>query len=107
QNDMLSLTKIFKMLKQQGVKRILKVTIKDNSKRPCSDQVIQQCLAGFDVRYLDWNKPDLSVSIICASCPKIAELTLYSSGRRAVLESWASNTGLCRLRQVGLLPSPT
>ncbi|PTB62672.1 hypothetical protein BBK36DRAFT_1172427 [Trichoderma citrinoviride] len=108
-NDMQSLRKIFAMLRDRGVKRILKVTIRDNEKRPSSDQVIQECLAGFDVRYLNWTKPDLSASVICASCPKIAELTLYSSGRRAVLDSWAASTGLSRLRQlthINLYASP-
>ncbi|KAL7805226.1 hypothetical protein V8C44DRAFT_341207 [Trichoderma aethiopicum] len=98
--DMKALRNIFKMLRGRGVKRILKVTVTDNAKRPCSDQVFQECLAGFDVRYLNWTKPDLSASVICTSCPKVAELTLYSSGRRAVLDSWAANTGLCTLRQL-------
>jgi hypothetical protein len=99
---MIALTKIFNMLKGQGVKRILKVTIRDNQKEPCSDRIIQQCLSPFDVRYLDWNKPDLNAGTIYASCPRIAQLTLYSSGRKAVLDSWVASTGLCRLRQVCL-----
>ncbi|KAM0436593.1 hypothetical protein ACHAPT_002301 [Fusarium lateritium] len=98
EKDMRSLTNVFEMLKDRGVKRILKVTVRDNERRPCSDSVIQRCLAGFDVRYLDWNKRDLSIDVVHAACPNIAELTLYSSGRRAVLSGWNSSAGLWGLK---------
>lgn len=97
------LVNIFKLIETRGVKRILKVTIKDNQDRPCSDKVIRECLASFDVRYLDWDKRDLSTHVVYAVCPNIAELTLYSSGRQAVLDSWCAPTGLCRLKKASFL----
>ncbi|KAG8677738.1 hypothetical protein FPOAC1_003766 [Fusarium poae] len=62
--NMESLKKMFNMLRNHGIKRILKVTIHDNEQTPSSDNTIQACLNGFDVRYLDWNEPDLCINVI-------------------------------------------
>ncbi|KAF5667799.1 hypothetical protein FHETE_5568 [Fusarium heterosporum] len=101
--NMRNLKKMFRMIRKRQVKQILKVTIYDNPKRPCSDETIQACLEGFDVRYLDWNKPDLSIDVIHAACPRLAEIKLYSSGRKSVFSGWTSNTGLCNLHQLKCL----
>lgn len=95
-----SLQAIFAMLRRRGVRKILKLRVQDNPYRPCSDEVIESCLDGFDVRYLDWNRPDLCADVILAKAPKVVELWLYSSGSNAVLRGWAGSTGLCRLRRV-------
>ena len=109
-NRMAAVTNMFNMLRERGVKRIFKVTVRDDHARPCTDRVIRRCLDGFDVRYLDWDKRDLCIDVVRAACPKIAELTLYSSGRQAVLRSWTAPSGLCGLNQVRTLlfafPSP-
>jgi hypothetical protein len=102
-DDMRTLQKVFDMLRGKGVQRILKLMVRDNLRRPCSDEVIQSCLDGFDVRYLDWNKPDLCADVVLAKAPKLVELWLYSSGRNAVLRGWAGNNGLCNLNQVRTL----
>ncbi|KAK3395251.1 hypothetical protein B0H63DRAFT_533929 [Podospora didyma] len=97
---MKAVDEVFNMLRGQGVKTILKVTVKDNKHRPCSDKKIQECLKDFDVRYLDWNKRDLCIDIVHAACPNISELTLYWSGRGAVLIGWTASTGLCGLNKL-------
>lgn len=95
-----SLQKIFRMLYKNGARKILKLTVIDNPKRPCSDEVIERCLSGFDVRYLNWVKPDLCADVILAKAPKVVELWLYSSGSNAVLRGWAATNGLCGLNQL-------
>ena len=100
QTNMESLEKVFNMLREEkGIKRILKLTVKDDPAMPCSDRVIEKCLESFDVRYLDWNKPDLCIDIVLAKAPNVTELNLYSSGNNAVLRRWASINGLCGLNQ--------
>ncbi|KAF4995238.1 hypothetical protein FGRMN_5269 [Fusarium graminum] len=101
--NMRNLKNMFKMIRKRKVQQILKVTIHDNPRRPCSDGTIQDCLKGFDVRYLDWSKPDLSIDVIHAACPRLAEIKLYSSGRKSVFSGWTSNTGLCNLHQLKCL----
>ena len=103
ENRMVAVTNMFDMLRERGVKQILKVTVRDDHERPCTDRVIRRCLDGFDIRYLDWDKRDLCIDVVRAACPKIAELTLYSSGRQAVLRSWTAPSGLCGLNQVRTL----
>jgi hypothetical protein len=97
---MLHLKSIFDMLRSRGVERILKVTVKDNFRRPCRDGIIYECLKDFDVRYLDWQKNDLCIDVVLATAPRVAELTLYSSGIKTVLRGWAARNGLCTLNQV-------
>lgn len=48
----------------KGVRRILKLVIKDNQWYQCSDETIEECLRGWDIRHLDWNKCNISVQAI-------------------------------------------
>ena len=91
---------IFDALSQKNVEKILKVTVEDSTVCPCTDEVIEECLQKFDVRYLDWRKPDLCSDVLVRAAPNIVELTLYSSGNNAVLRGWASAGGLCSLNLV-------
>lgn len=90
------------MLHRKGVRRILKLTVRDNLDDPCSDEVIERCLKRFDVRYLDWQKYDLCAEVILSAAPNVVKLTLHSSGSHAVLRSWASEMTLCELNKVRL-----
>lgn len=99
-DHMLNLKSIFDMLRTRGVERILKVTVRDNPRQPCRDSIICECLKDFDVRYLDWQKNDLCIDVVLAAAPRVAELTLYSSGSKTVLRGWAARNGLCTLNQV-------
>lgn len=91
---------VFDMLRDKDVKRILKLTVEDNNDAPCSDEVIEHCIAPFDVRYLDWQKPDMCAEVILSAAPNVVELTLHSTGSNAVLCSWASKGALCELNKV-------
>lgn len=96
-----ALKNIFDMLRhKKGVEQILKLTVLDNIEMPCSDEIIEYCLEGFDIRYLNWRKLDLCPEVILAKAPNLAELTLHASGNNAVLRGWASHGGLCRLDKV-------
>ncbi|KAI9741630.1 MAG: hypothetical protein M1834_000014 [Cirrosporium novae-zelandiae] len=95
------LGEIFSWLtKIKRVKNILKVVIKDNQSRPCSDEAIERMLSQFDVRYLNWNKIDMCCETISKAAPKVVELWLYSSGNNAVLWSWSDEGGLKTLKKL-------
>jgi hypothetical protein len=98
-----ALSNVFVMLKQKKVKRILKLKVRDNQQVPCSDEFIEACLKHFDIRYFDWNKPNLCADVIIASAPRAAEVRLYATGSTAVLRSWAGSNGLANLQQLRVL----
>jgi hypothetical protein len=98
-----ALSNVFAMLKRKNVMRILKLKVWDNQQVPCSDEFIENCLKDFDIRYLDWNKPNLCADVIIAGAPRVAEVWLYATGTTAVLRSWAGNNGLANLRQLRVL----
>lgn len=95
-----ALVGVFEMLAARGVKRILKVSVRDNPKDPCSNRLIQQCLRGFEIRYLDWNSPDLRADAVVASAPRLVEIWLYSSGNDAVLREWVGSGGFCNFHHL-------
>ncbi|KAK3937215.1 hypothetical protein QBC46DRAFT_356837 [Diplogelasinospora grovesii] len=107
QNNMGDLKDVFDLLRRKNVQRILKLTVHDNPARPCSDEVIKACLTGFDVRYLDWKKDDLSVDVVLEAAPRLAELWLYPAGDEleSLLGSWAASNvhGLCGLKEMTIL----
>ncbi|KAL7629603.1 hypothetical protein AAE478_001125 [Parahypoxylon ruwenzoriense] len=94
EEDSRALCATFKWLKKKNVKQIVKLVVKDNPKRFCSDETIEKCLEGFDIRYLDWNKADMCVDTIRKKAPNVAHLWLHSGGSNAVLWSWSDSCGL-------------
>ncbi|KAI0436066.1 hypothetical protein F4803DRAFT_573033 [Xylaria telfairii] len=60
---------------------------------------IRECLQDLEIRYLDWNRPDL-----CANhytLPKtLVEIRLYWTGLNAVLWSWSDTEGLRTLERL-------
>ncbi|XXG94926.1 hypothetical protein Hte_001185 [Hypoxylon texense] len=89
EEDAKALCATFKWLRKKNVKQIVKLVVKDNPKRHCSDETIETCLDGFDVRYLDWNKADMCVDTFRKKAPNVAHLWLHSSGSNA--ESYKRN----------------
>ncbi|OTA64878.1 hypothetical protein K449DRAFT_463901 [Hypoxylon sp. EC38] len=100
EEDSKALCATFKWLKKKNVKQIVKLVVKDNPNRNCSDETIETCLDGFDVRYLDWNKSDMCVDTIRKKAPNVVHLWLHSSGSNAVLWSWSDSSGLRSLPKV-------
>ncbi|EHK17669.1 uncharacterized protein TRIVIDRAFT_122917, partial [Trichoderma virens Gv29-8] len=94
------LLKTFQMLYNKGVRRILKLTVQDIPNAPCDDEFIVSCLRQFDIRYLDWNKPDLCIDIIIDAVPRVSDLCLYFTGNTAVIRGWAGSNGLVNLNQL-------
>jgi len=94
------ISKLFNWIRFHKVKKILKIVVEDRAGIPHSDQVIENCLNNFDVEIWDWRKLDLCSYTILAAAPKVRVLYLYSSGNRAVLQSWCSTSGLRILERV-------
>ncbi|KAK4222100.1 hypothetical protein QBC38DRAFT_504306, partial [Podospora fimiseda] len=90
---------IFRWLKDQGVKSVLKVTVIDDVEPSHSDQVIEECLNELNVRTWNWYKVDLCCDVILKSASNARDVTLYSSGNNAVLKGWSSPEGLPKLKQ--------
>lgn len=87
----------------KGVKRIVKLVVSDDQDLPCSDEVIEQCLHGFDIRYLDWNRDDICSMSLKAEAPFLREVWLSWSGRNSSLLGWSNPD--CGLRKLGLVCS--
>ncbi|PTB65121.1 hypothetical protein BBK36DRAFT_20935 [Trichoderma citrinoviride] len=102
---------IFKLLKDKGVRHIVKVIVFDSEMPPHSDESIERCLLGFkSIEILDWRKVDLCPETILKACPKVVELHLWWSGNNAILIAWSAPGGLAklpRLREIHLHQTKT
>jgi hypothetical protein len=88
------LVEIFQWLRDNGVKKIVKVIVLDDQE-PChADSSIEDALKKFDVEIWDWKRLDLSTEVIRKSSSVVREVSLYSSGNYSVLMGWASTDGL-------------
>jgi hypothetical protein len=96
-----SITGLMDWLWKKGVRRIIKLVVRDDREAPCSDETVESCLEGFDIRYLDWHKDDLDIqTIVTGQATQLTEIHLYCSGSNAVLRQWSSSEGLGRVREV-------
>lgn len=102
-DDEEGLKRVFSWLKRKGVKCIISLTVKENPRHYCSDHTVKECLKGLEVRYLNWNRPDL-----CANSgylPRdLIEVSLRWSGLDSVLWGWSDTQGLVTLEKVRPLP---
>ncbi|KAK1833534.1 peptidase S8/S53 domain-containing protein [Podospora conica] len=97
--DEASLKAVFQWLKvQKEVKSILSLTVTENPHHYCSDQTVKDCLKGLEVRYLNWNRPDLCANKYTLPNDLI-EISLHWSGLDAVLWSWSDTQGLRTLQK--------
>ncbi|KAL9020192.1 MAG: hypothetical protein Q9185_002562 [Variospora sp. 1 TL-2023] len=85
----------------KGVKGIMRLTVRDNPPYFCSDETIEKCLEGLEIRYLDWNRPDLSAQTLLKA-PDLVQVDLYWDGIHAVLCSWSDEKGIGNLQKVCL-----
>ena len=83
-----------------NVKKILKIVVEDDRNDPHSDEAIERAVTDFDVEEWDWVKEDICSDTILAAARNVRDLTLYWSGNRAVLKSWAGHDGLTLLSEV-------
>jgi hypothetical protein len=101
-------------LYNKGVRRILKVEVKESDKIPHSDESIELSLRGIAVEHLDWQKVDLDPKVICqfgmnsrhlvdengTDKSQLREVILKWSGRNAVLRTWSEPEGLPQLENL-------
>lgn len=90
---------VFESLRKK-VKKIIKLKVEDNEDLPHSDEEIVNALQGIDVEIWDWVQYDLCCDTIAKAARNVKEVFLYSTGNKAVLQSWSSNEGLNKLKHV-------
>lgn len=99
--DEVNLVEFFRWLnKDKGVTSILRLTVRDNPDHYCSDHTVKKCLSFFEIRYLNWVRPNLWASNHTLPSSLI-DLSLYWSGLNSVLWSWSGAEGLQTLKEVG------
>lgn len=91
----------------KGVRRIVKLVVIDSEDFPCTDETIEKCLRGFDIRYLDWDKDDICIQTLKDHAENLRELWVSWSGRNSTLFGWLNKDhGLKCLKQVRGLQKP-
>jgi hypothetical protein len=93
-DELSDLRLVFRWLRKNNVKRILKVTVIDYGTPSHRDSVIEDALADFRVESWDWKKVDMCSDVISNSTEDATQISLYSSCNNAVLMGWASSEGL-------------
>lgn len=94
------LVDVFHWLKgRKGVKGIMRLIIQDRGPIFCNDKTIEECLKGLEVRYLDWDRPDICIDTLRLT-PDLVKVDLYWSGLKAVLCSWGDANGLRTMQRV-------
>lgn len=99
-----SFGEVFDWLYKHGVRKIIRIAVEDDEDTPHSDELIEKTLQRFDVEVWDWKKFDLCSETILEAAPNVKDLSLYSSGNKAVLRSWSSEDGLKELQSVRASP---
>jgi len=97
---------VFKLLRQKFVRKIINLTVEDNDKLPHSHEEIVDALKGIEVESWDWVQYDLCCDTIAEAASRVKEVFLYSTGNKAVLQSWSNQDGLKNLKNVTLTNLP-
>jgi hypothetical protein len=84
---------------EKQVKSIIELKVPDRLVSPHNELHIAEYVKRFAVEILDWRFLDMSLSVFPADTvkPRIRELHLYSSGKRAAISHWFSEEGLTTL----------
>jgi hypothetical protein len=94
------LVDVFKWLKvKKGVKGIMRLVVRDRAPLFCNDETIAECLKNLEVRYLDWDRPDICTDTLRLT-RDLVQVDLYWSGLKAVLCSWGDVNGLRTIPKV-------
>ncbi|KAL6695059.1 hypothetical protein J3F84DRAFT_38023 [Trichoderma pleuroticola] len=91
---------VFEWLREQGVKKILRVTANDDINPGHGDEVIEQALKTFDVETWDWRRSDICSETIISAAPNAKIVHIYSSGNNSALREWSAPDGLVRLEKL-------
>ncbi|KAL6355505.1 hypothetical protein LRP88_11099 [Fusarium phalaenopsidis] len=90
---------------KKEVSGIYELRVRDSLFFPHSEEVIAQCLHGFDVEMLDWMRVDMSAKPLLKTCRNLKKLMLYASNW-ATLSYWTSEevmdalSGFSELKEV-------
>lgn len=96
-----NLESVFEWLREiMKVKTILSVSVNDLKTPAHSDESIEKALQGFGIEIWDWQKMDISVSVIETVAPNVRVVHLHWSGNNAVLRGWSEEGGLKRLQEL-------
>lgn len=94
------LVDVFRWLKgAKGVKGIMRLIVRDRGPIFCSDKTMEDCLKDLEVRYLDWDRPDMCTDTLRLT-QDLVQVDLYWSGLKAVLCSWGDANGLRTMQRV-------
>ncbi|KAK0634137.1 hypothetical protein B0T14DRAFT_599241 [Immersiella caudata] len=88
---------VFGWLRSKGVKRVIKVVVKDLTAPPHTEESIEKALWGLQVELLDWQRVDICPTVVRSVGESLEGLVLYWSGNNAVLRGWSEPEGLPRL----------
>ncbi|KAI5849002.1 hypothetical protein BZA05DRAFT_80380 [Tricharina praecox] len=91
---------VFNWLRKRKVKKIIKLTVEDKERLPHSDRTIEEALKDIEVEILDWQQEDLCSDKIALAAKNVVEISLYTSGKRAILQNWCGKNGLEQLKQL-------
>ncbi len=87
-----------------NIKKIYRISAKDNPKDPVAYQSIASWVAEFQVEYLDWATydPDIQplIDVGTNGALSLRNITLYSSGDMKCLERWIRPEGLLSINTV-------
>ncbi|CAG9981145.1 unnamed protein product, partial [Clonostachys byssicola] len=80
---------VYEWLRRRNVTKVMEVSVPDRLDDPHSDDVVAECINGWDTRILKWKKLDLYLgNLYKGDEDKLEELELYSSGNRSVHDQW-------------------
>lgn len=98
-SEVTDLRAIFSWLRRNGVKEIVRVTVIDYGDECHSDAAIEEALEGFEIKFWNWKKVNLSSQVIERCSMAVEEISLYWTGNYAVMMGWASAEGFSNAKK--------
>jgi hypothetical protein len=92
-NTYTDLRAVFNWLYDNGVRKIVRVTVIDYGDLSHNDSAIEEALTRFEVEFWNWKKVDLCSQVIKRCSLSVREISLYWTGNHAVMMGWASQEG--------------
>lgn len=89
-NDLVT---VFEWLRENSVKKIIKVVVVDDGNPSHSDEAIEKALKPFEIEVWDWKKLDISSDVLFNVSKCLREVSVYWSGNHATLMGWYSEEG--------------
>ncbi|KAF8248828.1 hypothetical protein K440DRAFT_623902 [Wilcoxina mikolae CBS 423.85] len=91
--------RIFDLLHEKGVKKIIRLIVDDNEDCPHTDEIIEG-LNRFKIEDWKWEKVDISSVVLRKAAEHAQHVRLLSSGNHSVLRDWSSCDGLKELKHL-------